>query len=181
MMPRSGGETRTTWAAIEGVRPCLSTARLDAQSLRARRTRRGISSTLPPAAVNAFASLLVAPSRPATVISRRAVAAAREVARGISRSYLQRQGDRALLVGAQDVGWRTCGKPSCRTRRDELRGGCHRDSFEVWRQPAPAAVGEQQVRARTAQSRGGARLGVEVEVAQVAEGPAARRHHAQAD
>ena len=72
-MPRSGGETRTTWAAIEGVRPCLSTARLDAQSLRARRTRRGISSTLPPAAVNAFASLLVAPSRPATVISRRVV------------------------------------------------------------------------------------------------------------
>src|SRR5438093_13576257 len=62
-------------------------------------------------------------------------------ARGISRSYLQRQGDRALLVGAPDVGRKTRRHAPRPTRRDELRGGGDRDSFQVWREPAFAARG----------------------------------------
>src|SRR5205809_1298350 len=275
MTLRSGGVTRTTCAATAGVRPCVSTARLDAQSLSARRTSRGISSTRPPAPVIALASLLVAPRRPATVstsrveagtwatadaspsalvagmartnttrwgsrngawrmaswrragaspvpsrVSRpksetsslpqsasvaRALSSTRKRsspwsssavtpgclrcvalvpargARGISRSYLQRQGDRALLVGAQDVGRKTRRHASGPTRRDELRGGGDRGSLEVRRQPASAAAGQQHVAARTAQARGGNRLGVDVEVAEVAERPAVGSDHTQRD
>src|SRR5256886_17540863 len=72
MTLRSGGVTRVTWAATAGDRPCLSTARFEAQSVRALRTRRGISSTWPPAELMALTSLLVVPSPPAAVSRRRA-------------------------------------------------------------------------------------------------------------
>src|SRR5437763_181811 len=82
--------------------------------------------------------------------SSNAVAVPERDVLGIRGSYLQRQGDRALLVGAQDAGRKAGGKAARGARGDELGGGGDRRPFEVGRQAAPAARRQQDVGARAA-------------------------------
>src|SRR5712692_868186 len=108
-----------------------------------------------------------------------AVTVPRLVVRGIGRSYLQRQCDGALLVCAQDVGWKAGREATGAARGDELRFVVDRRSSEVGRERATSAKRQQKIRARSAHALRHDRLGIEVEVAEVAERAAVRCNRAK--
>ena len=89
----------------------------------------------------------------------------------------------SVIVPSWSVRRTFAGKPVASlpepARSDQLSGGRDGDAFEIRRQQAAATVGKQKVGARPAHPRRGDRLGVEVEVAEIAQSGAVGRHHAQ--
>src|SRR5438552_11754330 len=117
MTLRSGGAVLTTWAAMTGVRPCFSTALLAAQSLSARPLRCCDSSTAPPAVVITLASLLVAPIRPATVMTSLVVGGISAIAAAwLSARLAGSMRTKTTRYGSRKGDWRTA---SCK------RAGCN--------------------------------------------------------